>query len=89
MRIFRNQAQWQTLIEDQQTSDLTITDYYHLHQLLTYSFYAARNKIKNIPSACVRTKVTQEVEVSATPPPIELTFGLAEINHHPLHKQAT
>jgi hypothetical protein len=51
MRIFRNQAQWQTLIEDQQTSDLTITDYCHLHQLATSGFYAARNKMANIPSA--------------------------------------
>jgi hypothetical protein len=28
MRIFRNQAQWQTLIEDQQSSDLTIIAIY-------------------------------------------------------------
>jgi arylsulfatase A-like enzyme len=69
MRIFRNQAQWQTLIEDQQTSDLTITDYCHLHQLATSGFYAARNKMANIPSAFVRTKVTKEIEVLTTPPP--------------------
>jgi hypothetical protein len=79
MRIFLNQAQWQTLIEDQQSSDLTIPGYCHLHQLSKSSFYAARNKMANIPSAFVRTKVTQGVEVSTTLQAIELLLESAKI----------
>ena len=42
MRIFRNQEQWQVIIEKQQTSGLTIIDYCREHQLSTSSFYVFR-----------------------------------------------
>ncbi|KGJ88337.1 hypothetical protein [Colwellia psychrerythraea] len=35
MRIFRSQDQWQSIIEDQQTSALTILDYSQQQQLST------------------------------------------------------
>jgi hypothetical protein len=79
MRIFRNQEQWQALIEDQKSSGLTIIDYCHQNQLSTSSFYAARNKTASTHSAFVRTKVTQEVEVSTTLQAIELLIGPAKI----------
>ena len=44
MRITRSQVQWQTIIEDQQTSGLTILDYCQQQQLSTSSFYAVRKK---------------------------------------------
>lgn len=78
MRIFRNQAQWQALIEEHKDSDLSVIDYCRQNQLSTSSFYAARNKTASIPSAFVRTKVTQEVEITATPS-IELLIGRAKI----------
>jgi hypothetical protein len=61
MRIFRNQEQWQTLIEDQQKSGLTITDYCHQNQLSTSSFYAARSKTISTQSTFFRAKVSQEI----------------------------
>jgi hypothetical protein len=79
MRIFRNQEHWQALIEDQKLSGLSIIDYCHQNQLSTSSFYAARHKTASLSNAFVRTKVTQEVEVSATTLPIELLIGAAKI----------
>jgi hypothetical protein len=79
MRIFRNQAQWQVIIENYEASDLSVIDYCLKHQLSTSSFYAARQKIITAPSVFVRTKVTQEVEVIIEQPPIELLVGHAKV----------
>ena len=79
MRIFRNQEQWQVLIEEHKASDLSVIDYCRQHQLSTSSFYAARNKTTITPSAFVRTKVTQEVEITITNTPIELLVGRAKV----------
>lgn len=44
MRITRSQKQWQAILEEQQTSGLTIIDYCREHQLLISSFYIFRKK---------------------------------------------
>ena len=44
MRKTRSLEQWRSIIEEQQASDLTITDYCQLHALSKTSFYAARSK---------------------------------------------
>ncbi|PAJ75773.1 hypothetical protein CJF42_03395 [Pseudoalteromonas sp. NBT06-2] len=45
MRITRSQEQWQNIIDDQQTSDLTIIDSCQQQQLSTSSFYAVKKKL--------------------------------------------
>ena len=44
MRITRSQKQWKAILEEQQTSGLTIIDYCREHQLLISSFYVFRKK---------------------------------------------
>ena len=44
MGITRSQEQWQTIIDDQQTSGLTIIDYCQQQQLSTSSFYAVKRE---------------------------------------------
>ena len=87
MRIFRNQEQWQVIIEKQQTSGLTIIDYCREHQLSTSSFYAVRKKLESTPSNFIRAKVTQ-VELIAPHQPIELSLGAAKLSF-PSHISAT
>jgi len=79
MRIFRNQAQWQVIIEKQQASGLTIIDYCREHQLSTSSFYAVRKKLESTPSNFIRAKVTEQVELITQQPLIELTLGKATL----------
>jgi hypothetical protein len=45
MRITRSQAQWQTIIDDQQASDLTIVDYCQQQPLSTSNFYVIKKKL--------------------------------------------
>jgi len=78
MRISRSQAQWQTIIETQQSSGLTILDYCHQHQLSTSSFYAVRKKLGSQTNNFVQAKITQEIELIA-PQPIELSFHQAKV----------
>lgn len=63
MRITRSQEQWQTIIDDQQTSGLTIIDYCQQQQLSTSSFYAIKKKLSLTPGNFVRAKITQQVEI--------------------------
>ena len=58
MRITRSQEQWQSIIEDQQTSGLTIIEYCQQHQLTTSSFYAVRKKINLSSGNFVRANTT-------------------------------
>ena len=71
MRITRSQKQWQTILEKQQTSGLTIIDYCRQHQLSTSSFYMSRKKLGITSSNFVRAKITQQVELIAHQQPIE------------------
>lgn len=79
MRIFRNQEQWQAIIEKQQTSGLTIIDYCRENQLSTSSFYATRKKLKSTSNNFVHAKVTQQVELITQQQPIELSLGQAKL----------
>ncbi|WP_022942573.1 IS66 family insertion sequence element accessory protein TnpA, partial [Psychromonas hadalis] len=45
MKITRNETQWQTLVKNQQTSGLTISDYCQQHHLSTSSFYTFKKKL--------------------------------------------
>jgi putative transposase len=63
MIITRSQEQWQTLIDDQQTSGLTIIDYYQQQQLSTSNFYAVKKKLGLTPGNSVRAKITQQVKI--------------------------
>ncbi|WP_256597815.1 IS66 family insertion sequence element accessory protein TnpA [Moritella viscosa] len=62
MKITRNQTQWQTLIQNQQTCGLTVSDYCLQHQLPTSSFYAFKKKLGLTSNSFVRAKVTLQIE---------------------------
>ena len=59
MRVTRSQEQWQTIIEGQQTSGLTILDYCQQQQLSTSSFYALKKKLSLSSGNFVRAKIAQ------------------------------
>ena len=80
MRISRSQEQWQTIIEDQQTSGLTILDYCQQQQLSTSSFYAIRKKISLSSGNSVRAKITQQVELIEEQTSITVTVGKVNIS---------
>jgi len=76
MRITRSQVQWQIIIEDQQTSGLTIIDYCQQQQLSTSSFYAINKKLGLTSDNFVRAKITQQVELIDAQESITLTIGI-------------
>ena len=80
MRISRSQEQWQTIIEDQQISGLTIIDYCQQQQLSTSSFYAVRKKIILSSGNFVRAKITQQVGLIEEQTFITVTVGKANIS---------
>ncbi len=80
MRITRSQEQWQSIIEDQQTSGLTIIEYCQQHQLTTSSFYAVRKKINLSSGNFVRAKITQQVELIKEKTFITVTVGKANVS---------
>jgi len=80
MRISRSQEQWQTIIEDQQSSGLTIIDYCQQQQLSTSSFYAVRKKISLSSSNFVRAKITQQVELIEEQTFITVTVGKVNVS---------
>jgi len=75
MKITRSQEQWRTILTEQQSSGLSITNYCREHQLPTSSFYVFRKRLGLTSSSFVRAKVTQQVELIAPQQPIELFFG--------------
>jgi len=80
MRITRSQEQWQTIIEDQQSSGLTIIDYCQQHQLTISSFYAVRKKLSLLSGNFVRAKITQQVELIEEKTFITVTVGKANVS---------
>lgn len=81
MKITRNEIQWQTLIQNQQTSGLTISDYCHQHQLPSSSFYAFKKKLGFTSNNFVRAKVTQQIElIEEQQQQIILTVGKANVS---------
>lgn len=80
MRITRSQEQWQTIIDDQQISGLTIIDYCQQQQLSTSSFYAIKKKLGLTSSNFVRAKISQQVELIEQQTSITLTVGKANVS---------
>jgi putative transposase len=79
MRMTRSQEQWQTIIDDQKTSGLTIIDYCQQQQLSTSSFYAVKKKLGLTSGNFVRAKITQQVEIPEAQGSITLTMGQANV----------
>jgi putative transposase len=80
MRITRSQEQWQTIIEDQQNSGLSIIDYCQQQQLTISSFYAVRKKLSLLSGNFVRAKITQQVELVEQKTAIMVTVGQASVS---------
>ncbi|PSU41186.1 IS66 family insertion sequence hypothetical protein [Photobacterium frigidiphilum] len=80
MKRTRNETQWQTLIQNQQTSGLTISNYCQQHQLPTSSFYAFKKKLGLTSNSFVRAKVIQQIEFLEEQPSITLTVGKANVS---------
>ena len=79
MKITRTEAQWQALIQNQQTSGLTISDYCQQHHLPTSSFYAFKKKLNLTSNRFVRAKVIQQIEFLEDQPSITLSVGNANV----------
>ncbi|MFT4747189.1 MAG: putative transposase [Congregibacter sp.] len=80
MRITRSQKQWKIIIDDQQTSGLTIIDYCQQQQLSTSSFYAIKKKLGLTSGNFVRAKITQQVEILEAQDLIMVTLGKASVS---------
>ncbi|MBB1303845.1 IS66 family insertion sequence element accessory protein TnpB [Pseudoalteromonas sp. SR44-8] len=83
MRKMRNLEQWRNIIEEQQASDLTITDYCQLHALSKTSFYAARSKLNESSGSFVRAKVAKHVDVTEHQLSITLEVGKVNVSLPP------
>jgi hypothetical protein len=79
MKITRNEIQWQTLIQNQQTSGLTISDYCQQHQLPSSSFYAFKKKLGLTSNNFVRAKVTQQIELIEEQQ-LQITLTVGKVN---------
>jgi len=64
MRKMRSLEQWRNIIEEQQASDLTITEFCQQHGLPKTSFYAARSKLNESSGSFVRAKVAKHLDVT-------------------------
>ena len=64
MRKTRNLEQGRSIIEDQQVSDLIITDYCQQNALLKTIIYAARSKLNALSSSFVRAKLLSTLKSS-------------------------
>jgi hypothetical protein len=80
MRITRSQAQWQTIIDDQQTSGLTIINYCQHQPLSTSNFYAVKKKLGLTSGNFVRAKITQQVEIIEAQDLIMVTLSKASVS---------
>ena len=80
MRIFRSQTQWQTIINDHQSSGLTVIEYCQQQQLSTSSFYAVKKKFGLSSSNFVRAKITQQIEFVEDKSFIMVTMGKVNIS---------
>ncbi|WP_248291033.1 IS66 family insertion sequence element accessory protein TnpA [Pseudoalteromonas arctica] len=59
MRKTRSLEQWRNIIEEQQASDLTITEFCQQHALSKTSFYAARSKLNASSGSFVRKRLAK------------------------------
>jgi hypothetical protein len=83
MRKTRSLEQWRSIIEEQQASDLTITDYCQQHALSKSSFYAARGKLNESSGSFVRAKVAKHVDVTEHQLSITLEVGKVNVSLPP------
>jgi len=63
MRKFRSPDQWRQILEDQQQSGLTISEYCRQHKISTSGFFTQRKKhglTHTTASAFISTKVTKQ-----------------------------
>ncbi|NMM42639.1 IS66 family insertion sequence element accessory protein TnpA [Pseudoalteromonas arctica] len=75
--------QWRSIIEEQQASDLTITEFCQQHALSKTTFYAARSKRNESSGSFVRAKVTKHVDVIEPQQPITLKVGKVKVSLPP------
>ena len=78
MRKMRSLEQWRNIIEEQQASDLTITEFCQQHGLPKTSFYAARSKLTAASGSFVRAKVTKHVD--PTEQQLSITLEVGKVN---------
>jgi putative transposase len=83
MRKTRSLEQWRNIIEEQQSSDLTITEYCQQNALSKTTFYAAKNKLKALPGNFVRAKMTKQLDAIKPQQPITLTVGKVTVSFPP------
>jgi len=83
MRKTRSPEQWRSIIEEQQSSDLTIREFCQQNALSKTAFYAARNKLNAASGRFVRAKVTKHVDVIEPQQPFILTIGKANVSLPP------
>ena len=83
MRKTRSLEQWRSIIEEQQASDLTITEFCQQHVLSKTTFYAARSKLNASSSRFVQAKVTKHVAPTEPQQPITLAIGSVKISLPP------
>ena len=70
-RTQRTAADWQQLLEQQQKSDMAITQFCEQHQLTVSNFYHWRNKLSTAKAEV--NKQPAQVEISNAWQPVEIT----------------
>jgi len=83
MRKTRSLEQWRNIIEEQQSSDLTITEYCQQNALSKTTFYAAKNKLKALYGNFVRTKITKQSDAIKPQQPITRIAGKVKVSLPP------
>ena len=83
MRKTRSLEQWRNIIEEQQASDLTITEFCQQHALSKTSFHAARSKLTAAFGSFVRAKVTKHIDSTEQQQPITLAIGKVNVSLPP------
>ena len=83
MRKTRSLELWRSIIEEQQASDLTITDYCQQKALSKTTCYAARSKLNSSSGSFVHAKVTKHVAPTEQQQPITLAIGNVKISLPP------
>ncbi|MDN3380994.1 MULTISPECIES: IS66 family insertion sequence element accessory protein TnpB [unclassified Pseudoalteromonas] len=83
MRKTRSLEQWRNIIEEQQASNLTITEFCQQRALSKTTFYAARSKLNESSGSFVRAKITKHVDITEQQQPITLTVGKVKVSLPP------
>jgi len=78
MSNIKSPEQWRSIFADQQSSDLTITNYCQQHQLSTSNFYAKRKALATT-SSFIQATITQKIEMTPKTEPFVLTVGKIQL----------